>query len=317
VALTVAQKIAANTKYQKLLGWTLPELGIYEQCAGAELVEAIADVQARWLKFPAAQCDGIAGPATYRAALLAYIKVILRTPHKDLDDDTAATDPGRVAVMAGIADWCLDIVDAPASSINARSRTYIDETVRSHLGANWTWEAPYRGNGDIEWCGMFAARIAAHAGLRLDIRTNFMPSTYRLDRFFRYQRATDKVPNPKPGQGPFRMIVDLDEDSSLYEAKFPDGTAPRAGDILLVGGMKSAYGTHVATIAGPAYADARQEWWLPTIEGNATGPGPTGKAIHGVIKTARRIGLPDVLKVANPQTYHARRMCRFAPSDYQ
>lgn len=320
MTLTTAQKVVANLAYQKHLGWTLPALGIYEEVEDAELVDAITDVQGRLVGtglLHARDIDGLAGPATYRAALQAYIPVILKSMHGPNVEDGLAIDRGRVAVMAGIADWCLNIIDAAPSSITAASRTYIDTTVRTHLGSDWTWEPPYRGNGDVEWCGMFAARIAAHAGLRLGVRKNFMPSTYRLDRFFRYQRATDTVTNPKPPEGPHRMIVDLDENSSLYEAKFPDGSSPRAGDILLVGGMKSSYGTHVTTIAGPAYSDAHQEWWFPTIEGNATGPGPTGKTIHGVIKTARRIGLPDVLKVANPQTYHARRLCRFAPADYQ
>lgn len=310
MTLSIGQKIAANAEYQRKLGWTLSELGLVEQAAGAELVAAIQAEQQR-LGFILAQCDGIAGPRTYRAALLATIA----RRNAELGAARFTMDTrGQVAVLAARADWCLDIRDLPAAQISVGSRTWIDATVRTHAGSNWTWEQPYRGNGDIEWCGMAVARFWASAGLRLDLRRNFLPSTYRLDRFARYQQATDTVPNPRPPAGPYRMIIELDENSTRANCVFPDGSIPREGDIMLVGGAKSSYGTHVTMIAGPVKpGDGRPGTdSYPTLEGNATGAGPSGARVHGVIKHARLIGLSST---AAPTTYHARRIIRFAPAD--
>lgn len=292
-------KIALNQKLADQLGWSPTDFGAI---AFDDLLVRMITVQQELLNVPVV--DGIAGVQTYNALLALKIAHLVTRPQADL---LAAR--GLIALYSAKQSWLEDITDlpAPTSGDFERCRRWIDDTIRTPLGADWSWEPPYTLNR-IEWCGMAAARWWGVAGMKLPIRRSFFPSTYRLDRWARYQPFDDKTPNPRPGAGPYRMMLELDENSKAIDAVFPDGTLPRAGDIVMVGGRNTAYGKHicVAETFDPIAGE------FTTIDGNGTGLDPRGTRQHGVIRARRMIGLrPGEL----PTTYHVRRIIRPAPSD--
>ena len=144
--------------------------------------------------------------------------------------------------------------------------------------------------------------------MKLFLRKTYFSSNYRLDRFARYVAPFENTPNPRPAEGPFRKLVELDERSGPLDAYFSQDAPPRPGDILLVGGKNTAYGKHVTLVE--SYDPLAG--YFTTLEGNATGPGPSGGVRHGVIRTRRPVGLSNNAPLA---TYHARRLIRVAPSD--
>lgn len=251
--------------------------------------------------------DGVAGPQTYSALLAARQTELL-----------AGLSPGRFADAGLIAlyelkiAWMRDggIIDlpSPASGIYQHCVDFIDGIIRTTKGIDWDWEPPYVGNetghGNFEWCGAAAAFAWKAAGMKMTYRRSFFSSPYRLDRYARYL-PFEHTQNIRPPTGPYRVIIDLDERSTA--ASLGD-FEPRAGDILLVGMCKSAYGTHVALVEG---FDRARNMFL-TIEGNGTGMGPNGVKRHGVVAGERPLGLRGG---APATTYHARRLIRVAPSD--
>lgn len=220
----------------------------------------------------------------------------------------SAVDPisvGLAAVAEATKLWNLNIRDLPPVGHPDREhcRQLIDNMIRSEFGLGWNWERPY--SGSFEWCGAFVS-FCYGATLPLATRRNYFSSTYRLDRWARYQQVNEHDKNVRPNVGPFRMVVDLDGGSTAADAVFPDGSLPRAGDILLVGPERSAYGKHVTMVER---FDAEKGVFF-TLEGNGTGDGPSG-SMHGVVRGQRRVGLA----AKAPTTYHARRLIRMAPID--
>jgi len=198
-----------------------------------------------------------------------------------------------------------DIWDPPVTDhrpIAERWRDAITEMISSERGLGWTWEQRYAGDGSFEWCTAFGARCWAEAGLTLAARTPFWASCYRLHRWATYQPIDARTPNKRPKDGPYRLCVALDE----HTTALPAGVVPRAGDILLVGGVNTGPGKHgtvVESFDGKTFL---------TIEGNARGLGPDGKSRQGVVRASRPLGLT---KGDAPTTYHARWLIRPAPSD--
>lgn len=316
--MSIAEKIAANARYQEVLGWHPEAIALQQDnLDGEDLVYQIALYQKQFGMAPA-DCDGILGPKTYAAFLRNYRDTALARLRRASTPDERLTIASEEAVFQATIDWLSDVVDAKASTITAASREYIDETVRTPIGSNWTWESPYRGDGAIEWCGMFVAR-AYHATVKLALRQAFFPSTYRLDRFARYRDIDGtKNPRPTPSKSPIsvlavaeRMIVELDEYSKPTDAVFPDGTSPRGGDILLVGGVNTGYGKH-CTLVRSYQVGVSGLGYFETIEGNATGKGPKGDVRQGVIRAKRPVGLGAGMA---PTTYFARRLIRLSPAD--
>lgn len=291
-----------NATYQDRLGWTLAELGIVEVVQGEDLVSAIRTLQMNLGLMPV---DGVCGPKTYAAALEARQARLITSP--PLDVDARLRNAGIVAICEAKIVWLRNIVDLPprTSLHYERSRTAIDDMIRTPAGINWTWQRPYLSN--YEWCGAFAAYAWRAAGLSMFARRNYWSSNYRLDLWAQYLRFEDHA-NPRPPTGPYRMMIELDEHSSPASALFPDGTAPRAGDVLTVGGVNTAYGKHVTLVETYDASSGT----FHTVEGNGTGLSPAGNKQHGVIRAQRRIGL---LPGASPATYFARRLIRPAPSD--
>ena len=237
--------------------------------------------------------------------MISLIESLLARFVKPLPDLTIA---GLTAIREADRMWRRDIIDPPVGDrTHDDSRKAIDAMIRSADGLGWDWELPYAGDSAFEWCGGFAAWCWAKAGLSLHARKHFWSSTYRLDRWTRYQQANDRVKNPKPSAGPYRMIIDLDERSS-FNVRFPDGTTPRAGDVLMIGPVASGYGKHVTLVE----SFNTNNGTFGTLEGNGFGLGPKGDRRQGVVRSFRPVGLNIGQK---PTQYHARRLIRPAPSD--
>ena len=288
-----------NQWYASLLGWSPADFG--GTAVDASLVAAIADMQTR----SQLHVDGICGPATYGALLADRQKRVTAAIGSSADP---LKDAGSIALYEAKQVWLRNIVDLPPAGTAAylASQNTIDQMIRSEAGLGWSWlDQPYSRN--FEWCGAFASYAWRAAGVALPWRYTYFASTFRLDCWGRYQ-AFEKTPNPRPTTGTPRKMVDLDESSGPMQAHFDDDDPPRAGDILLVGGVNTAYGKHVTIVESYDTSTAM----FTTIEGNATGAGPTGGTRHGVIRGRRPVGLP---RGAPSTTYHARRLIRPALSD--
>lgn len=290
--------IDSNRNLARALGWTPGDFG----CAqfDQELVATIRTYQQEH----SLVADGLCGKNTYGALLLERQTVLLNKQNASLEEI------GVIAVCEAKLAWLKNIVDLPPAGAPSYEpcRKAIDDMIRSQQGLDWSWQQQYRDN--YEWCGAFAAFAWRAAGLKRDLRYHFWSSTYRLDLFGNY-RPFNTVSNPAPPAGQSRrQIIELDEHSGPMDARFAFDDLPRAGDILLVGGKNTAYGKHVTLVE--SYDDATGTF--TTLEGNATGPGPSGGVRHGVIRHKRMIGL---LASQAPTTYHARRLIRPALTDLE
>lgn len=296
--------VAQNEAYSRRLGWAPGDIVPGATTINAEFVTGVAARQTEL----GLRADGVAGPKTYAAVLVQRQATLAIDPASPPEARLMAA--GLTAMIEGKRLWLRNIVDLPPpiSPAYEASRSTIDQLIRSPLGLGWSWEPEYTLN-HFEWCGAFAAYCWRAAGTPLQARKNFFASTYRLDRWARYQRAFEDVANPKPSSGPYRIIVELDEKSLAGDllAKLGD-TRPRAGDIILLGGVNTAYGKHICLVESFDQASGT----FMTLEGNGTGYGPNGLPQHGVIRSRRRIGLAVGLPAT---TYFVRRFIRPAPHD--
>jgi len=285
--------VEVNTGYAARLGWTPGDFG--QQWFDTQLVQAIATTQTQ-LGLPV--IDGICGPKTYGAVLKQQYATLLAP-----GSSTTLVELGQAVVCSAKIVWLTNIIDGKAP--NAESRVAITEMINSVRGLGWAWEASYTGDGDFEWCGAFAAYVWARSGIRLAIRKTYFASTYRLDRWARYMRVDTSIPNPRPSvtQADPRMIINLDETARPNDAKMPDGSLPRAGDIVMVGGVNTGPGKHITIVES---FDPKSGVFT-TIEGNGFGLLPSGSPAQGVIRATRRVGLSAGAK---PSTYFVRRIIR-------
>jgi hypothetical protein len=290
--------IETNRSYANLLGWRLAELDRTAFDDG--LLQSVRAVQQRL----GLKVDGVCGPKTY-AALLAERQAALVEALPTSTQRLA--DAGMIALLEAKRTWLRNIIDLPAKGTPEyeASRTAIDKMIRSTDGLHWDWEPLYA--GEFEWCGAFAAYAWRAAGVPIATRRTFFSSTYRLDRWARYW-AFEGHANPKPAQGPQRQFLELDSESGPVDAFFPDDVPPRAGDILLVGGLNTAYGKHITIVESYDVATGV----FITIEGNGSGLAPNGGPRHGVIRGRRPVGLAHG---ASKTTYHARRLIRPSLAD--
>lgn len=291
-----ARAIVWNRGYAGKLGWTPDELGA--EAFDAALVQRIEAVQRQL----GVEVDGLFGPASY-AAWLAQRATALTSALATAVGGDALAVAGQVALATAKALWLRTVVDPPdASERYAASRAVVDALIRSDDGLGWSWENPYRRNGDYAWCGSLAAWGWRAAGVPVALRRRYFASTYRLDRYARYRATGDEAPPQAPPDAR-RLLVELDEDAGPADAVFHDGSEPRAGDILLVGGERTGYGKHICLVEAYDVATGL----FTTIEGNGTGASPRGGRIHGIVRTQRPVGLGR----DEPRTrYHARRLIR-------
>lgn len=201
---------------------------------------------------------------------------------------------GKQAIDCATSWWKSDIVD-PRKNDNSirgqRDKKQIDILIKVGLG--WTWEPPYAGDGSFEWCGAFAA--FCWRAIRPELRRTYFASTYRLDRYARYQSV-----NGEKNKGSGRLIAELDEHSTSLHWE------PRAGDILLIGPAGSGYGKHICLVESFDAATGT----FHTIEGNGAGEGPDGKKRQGVVRGRRFLGYQ-----MHAENWHARRLIRPSVDD--
>lgn len=203
----------------------------------------------------------------------------------------ALEEAGQKALGLALVQWGHDIYDPKMSDTSANAiecKKVIDQMIRFGLG--WTWEPPYAGDGDFEWCGAFAAKC--WPGIKPALRRTYFASTYRLDRYGSYRSV-----NGEKNEGEGRLMATLDEHST--QPFF----VPRAGDILLIGPTGSGYGKHICLVE--SYSQATR--MFSTIEGNGTGLGPNGERQQGVVRAKRSLGGANV--------WHARRLIRPSVDD--
>lgn len=211
------------------------------------------------------------------------------------DPDARLARAGELAIAEADRLWALDVYDPPKTDKSKRadrSRAVIDAILRD---AGWGWMTPYLGNGEPQWCGLFAAACWRAAGINPSMLATYWASTYRLRLWARYHEFGGR-PNPAPKEGPRRLIAQLDERSTSLPF------VPRPGDLLVVGNGGKADGDHITLVVG--YDAGRRVF--STLEGNGIGLGPDGKRREGIVRGERRLG---------GAAYCARWLYRPAPVD--
>lgn len=311
--------IDKNRMYAGLLGWNPTDVGAL---SFDPLLIAMIRAQQALL---GTDEDGLMGPTTYKLLLAEKLAYVARHPRRASSQMTAEqaaafnfADAQQMAVWEMKLLWLEKIEDlpSPASADFERCRKRIDDLIRTDIGIGWAWEEPYgpidpktkKPIQNFEWCGT-APAYGYRKRVPLVLRQKWFASTYRLDRFARYQQM-DLVPNPRPAQGPYRMILSLDESSTTADCVFEDGTKPRAGDIALVGGKNTGPGKHITLVE--QFIETQNGASIITLENNGTGYWPDGSRKHGIVRATRHVGLPANLPST---TYFVRRFIRLAPAD--
>jgi len=200
----------------------------------------------------------------------------------------ALTRAGKLAIGEADRLWRLDIYDPRRSDKSleaAKSKGHISFML---MACGWTWEAPYQGDGAVEWCGIFAGTCWKAAGLDPKWLATYFASTYRLDLWGSYRSFNSAHPNPAP-KTDRRLMASLDRDSTSLPFE------PMPGDILMIGDGSPACGDHICLVE--SYANGI----FKTIEGNGVGLGPNGNRRQGVVKAERKLG---------GEGYCARRLIR-------
>lgn len=220
----------------------------------------------------------------------------MTTTSEGCASSTRLASAGERAAGEAVRLWESDIYDPARSDSSPRasdSRAAISDMLKA---CGWSWEIPYRGDGQVEWCGIFAGTCWRAAGLDPRWLATYFASTYRLDLWGRYRSFSNASPNPRPEHGPFRLICNLNRESTRVPF------APQAGDILMVGDGSPEFGDHIALVE--SFDEAKG--LFQTVEGNGNGLGPDGKRRQGVVRATRTLG---------GSGYCARRLIRPAPSD--
>lgn len=246
--------------------------------------------------------DGVVGPITWAAidqALLHHERHVTQ-----LNSDKLEV-AGRKAIERALAYWRQDIYDPTRGDYTVdgrRSKQIIDSMIRGKSALDWSWETEYRGDGDFQWCGAFAA--ACWPEVKQSLRQTYFASTLRLDRYASYRSFQGE---PNTGSG--RIYLALDEHSSVNDpANLKDLVRP--GDILMIGPSRTDKnhetwrdcGQHICLVES---FDAVAEVFH-TLEGNGNGEGPHGERQQGVVKGVRSLGGHD---------WHARRLIRPSVDD--
>ena len=302
MTVNLATAVKTNALYRKNLGWTPGVFGLPPNISDTDLVGGIAATQQQL----GLDVDGVAGPITYGGVLLSQ-QMRLNAAANGMVGDQRMSVLGKMACLQAERTWIKDIQDGKPGTFPEASRKFIDDIMRTDKGVGWDWLPPYHGDGNFEWCTTliaYAWNEAAEIHLK-PYRYYFFASTDRLDALGHYRRWQEHD-NPRPAVGPYMQIIELDENSQAHHCRFPDGSLPRAGDIVLVGGVNTGPGKHGVLAASFNEKTGVFETW----EGNANGLGPKGIIRQGVIKATRRIGL---LPGAGKTTYHVRRVIRLAP----
>lgn len=207
---------------------------------------------------------------------------------------TRLASAGQRAVAEAARLWNLDVFDPRQSDDSVHAKYSRDVITDVMVASGWGWMAPYTGDGHVEWCGLFAGACWRAAGIDSKWLAKYFASTYRLDLWARYREFDARAPNPRPADGPWRLLAELNQHSTSLPFE------PMPGDILMIGDGTPAFGDHITLVE--SYADGA----FQTLEGNGNGLGPDGKRRQGIVRATRRLG---------GDGYCARRLIRPAPSD--
>ncbi len=193
---------------------------------------------------------------------------------------TALALAGERAITEATRLWSLDIIDPKYSDRSDRATMSRHRISNILAEAGWAWEVPYKGDGQVEWCGLFAAACWRKAGLDPRWLATYWASTYRLGQWARYRSFDDRHPNPRPTSGELRLVATLNEGSTSLP------WTPQAGDVLTIGDGHPPNGDHICLVESFDPATLT----FATIEGNGTGLGPDGMRRQGVVRGSRHIG---------------------------
>lgn len=187
---------------------------------------------------------------------------------------------GELAAQEAERQWHLDIFDPSKSDKSPRARACAKHIEGIIERAGWGFATPYIGNGQPQWCGMFAFDCWREAGIETKWAASLWASTYRLKLFFNYQRfsATSVANAPPPPDVPRRLWTAV---GMGFKPRF----TPRRGDVVIVGDGNPDDGDHVNVLVG--YNEATMEF--DTISGNGGGIGPKGNAREGISRKTYRI----------------------------
>lgn len=194
---------------------------------------------------------------------------------------------GELAAAEAERLWKLDVVDPPIGAVGTKALASLAVINKILADAGWSWAGPYRGNGPPQWCGLFAASVWRAAGIDPKWLATFWASTVRLDYFFHYRPWKSETSQTSAGERTAnapRMVIELDKHSTAADVVFPDGSSPRAGDIVVVGDGNPAVGDHITICMG--YKDGV----FDTISGNGGGAGPHGDRREGISRRDFHVG---------------------------
>lgn len=184
----------------------------------------------------------------------------------------ALTRAGELAVAEAERLWSLDVYDPPRNDQSVQGKACkaaIADVIRT---AGWGFALPYLGNGEPQWCGLFAATCWIRAGLDPRWAATYWASTYRLGLWARYQKFSAKSPNLPPADPRDRRLI------GRIRPLGPLPFEPRPGDVVIVGDGEPEAGDHV-TLCTSYNARGRT---FETISGNGGGTGPRGNQREGI-----------------------------------
>ena len=184
----------------------------------------------------------------------------------------ALTRAGELAIEAAERFWDLDVYDPPRNDQSAAgiaNKAVISTIIRT---AGWGFALPYVGNGQPQWCGLFAATCWIAGGLDPRWTATYWASTYRLGLWATYQKFNAKHPNPPPRSARDRRLCMRLVPGSVMSWQ------PRAGDVVIVGDGEPTAGDHI-TLCVAYDATSRT---FETLSGNGGGVGPRGNSREGV-----------------------------------
>ena len=200
-------------------------------------------------------------------------------------------EAGKRAAAEAERLWQLDVYDPKIGDQAPRAKFCLQIINDIIHKAGWTW-IKYLGDGPPQWCGLFAAACWLVAGIDPKWLATFWASTLRLESW-----AEGHPWNGTPAGGP-RPFIKMNSKSKPEECKFPDGSLPRAGDIVVVGDETPKEGDHICVVMSFDPATGV----FVTISGNGGGDGPTGEKRQGISKAEYKIGAPGYhpLRVYRP-----------------
>lgn len=184
---------------------------------------------------------------------------------------------GEIAAAEAERMWQLDIIDPPKGATSEQAKRSLIVINEILAASGWAWAGPYKGNGPPQWCGLFAATCWRRAGLDPKWLATFWASTLRLSYWIRYKAWNGTSAGKRPEAGA-RMVISVDRDTRPEDLVFADGSAPRRGDIVIVGDGTPTEGDHITVLT----AFDAVSGVFTTISGNGGGVGPRGDRREGV-----------------------------------